>query len=163
VSVDTDSAAIVLSGFLDAMGSLDPDRAIAYFADEGTFAFPYAPPGMPALASGRKEVMALLRGMPMFETIELYDRDVHTTDDPELAFATFGSRARLRGAGPYANRYVSLARVREGRIVEYQEHFGPLALIAALPLRRRLPMLVLAALPPKAAGWALNKRLRRGR
>jgi ketosteroid isomerase-like protein len=162
VSVDTDSAVVVLSGFIDALGSLDPDRAIEYFADEGTFAFPYAPPGMPALARGREEVMKLLRGMAMFETIEIHDREVHATDDPELAFATFGSRARLRGAGPYANRYVSRARVRDGRIVEYQEHFGPLALLAALPLRRRLPMLALVALPPQAADWAL-RRLRRGR
>jgi hypothetical protein len=63
----------------------------------------------------------------------------------------------LRGGRPYANRYVSRARVREGRIVEYQEHFGPLALIAALPPRRRVAMLTLVALPPRAAAWLLRR------
>lgn len=152
-----DSAVDVLSGFLDALGSLDAERAFGYFAEEGTFAFPFAPPGMPALARGGKEVMRILRGMAMFEAIELHDREIHATDDPELAVATFASRARLRGAGPYANRYVSLARVRDGRIIEYQEHFGPFALIAALPLRRRLPMLAMAALPPKALRALLTR------
>lgn len=162
MTAHSDSAVDVLSGLIDALGSLDPDRAFAYFADEGTFAFPFAPPGMPGLARGGKEVMKLLRGMAMFETIELHDREVHATDDPELAFATFKSQAQLRGGGPYANRYVSIARVRDGRIIEYQEHFGPLALIAALPPPRRLSVLVLVALPPKVSGWLL-RRLGRGR
>jgi ketosteroid isomerase-like protein len=155
------SAVAVLSGFLDAMAALDPHRAFAFFAEEGTFAFPYAPPGMPALARGGEEVLRLLRGMTMFESIDLYDREVHGTDDPELAIATFGSRARLRGGRPYANRYVSLARVRDGRIVEYQEHFGPLALVAALPPGRRFVSLVLAGLPPRASAWALKRLGRR--
>lgn len=152
-----DSAVGVLSGFLDALAALDPHRAFEFFAEDGTFAFPFAPPGMPALARGGEDVLKLLRGMAMFESIELYDREVHGTDDPELAVATFGSRAQLRGGRPYANRYVSIARVQNGHIVDYREHFGPLALLAALPPSRRLPMLALAALPPRVAARLLKR------
>lgn len=140
------SPATVLSAFLDAMADLDPDRAITFFAEDGTFEFPYGLPGMPTRATGRSSVMKVLRGMSMFDWIELYDRCFYETDDPEMAVATFKSHAQAWG-NPYANTYVSLARVRDGHIVEYQEHFEPLALIGALPAPQRLSLLAVLALP----------------
>jgi ketosteroid isomerase-like protein len=45
--------------------------------------------------------------------VGLFDREVHATDDSELVFATFNSRAQL-GGRPYVNRYICRARVRDG-------------------------------------------------
>lgn len=159
--VHADAPVAVLSGFLDALGSLDPDRAFSYFATDGTFAFPYAPPGMPAQARGEKQLAAMLRGMAMFDDIAIYDREVHATDDAEVAIATFAARAHLRGGRPYANRYVSVARIRDGRILEYSEYFGPIALITAFPWGRRLQVLALLAMPAQAREWVLRRLGRR--
>ncbi|MFV9453430.1 nuclear transport factor 2 family protein [Rhodococcus sp. NM-2] len=152
----TASAIDVLADLIDAFDALDPDRAGALFADDGTFVFPFAPPGFPAKAAGQREILRLLRKMAVFDRIELYDRELHATEDPEIVFATFASRAQLSGR-PYANRYICRARIRDGRILEYQEHFGPFALIAAMRARQRLAALAFCALPPRVASW-IGKR-----
>lgn len=150
------SSAEVLAALIDALGSLDPISAGALFADDSTFEFPYGPPGMPQQVSGIKAVRRVLRGMSMFESIELYDRDVRSTDDPELAFATFRSAATM-GGRPYANRYICRARVRDGQIIEYQEHFGPLPFIASMRAWPRITTLIICALPPRAAAYVLDR------
>jgi len=160
MATQTNSAVDVLADLIDALGSLDPNRAGALFADDGTFEFPYALPGMPKRVSGRTAVMKVLRGMVMFDRIELYDRDVHATDDSELVFATFNSRAQL-GGRPYANRYICRARVRDGRILEYQEYFGPIPFVAAMPPHRRMTVLALCALPTNVTSWLLKRKSKR--
>jgi hypothetical protein len=50
---------------------------------------------------------------PPMTNVGLFDREVHATDDSELVFATFNSRAQL-GGRPYVNRYICRARVRDG-------------------------------------------------
>jgi ketosteroid isomerase-like protein len=156
-----DTVVGIMTAFLDALGRLDAAGSLALLAEDGVFEFPYAIPGMPAVSRGHAQIRSMMKGMAVITDLELYDMAVHATDDPELAIATFRSRGHLRGGRPYANRYVSTARVRDGKIVEYHEHFDPLALIRALPATQRIPLTALLALPAAAARRLLGLAGRR--
>jgi uncharacterized protein len=141
------SAVEVLGAVLAAVARLDLEGVLDHFAGEAVCSFPYAPPGLLPAAHGRNEIRALLAAAAApLSDFEVTDFQLAATDDPELAIALVGARSRYLGR-PYANRYVMTARVREGRIVSYEEYFGPDALLAALAPRQRLLLRLALARP----------------
>jgi ketosteroid isomerase-like protein len=102
-------------------------------AEDVVVRLPYAPPG----------VMAEMRGFDVArdtlgahwaskERFDWHDVVIRRTDDPELFVTTARSEALIHGGIRYANDYVMLTRVRDGRIVEHIEYFDPLRVIAMI-------------------------------
>jgi uncharacterized protein len=112
--------------FLAAMERLDADAFTALLDDDVILSFPYMCGDRPKRCVGRAEAEEFLKIIPaLFATVRWVESKVYATDDPELAVIVATSAATLTTGDPYDNDYVLLLRVRDGRILEYREHFDP--------------------------------------
>jgi len=109
---------------LVAEGDLEGQAEL--FAADGVLEWPFAPDGVPRRLEGREAIRAtfapLGRGMrqagrrpPAFASVV-----VHETLDPEVLVVEL---ALDGGDDPLP--YVQVFRVREGRILEFRDYFGP--------------------------------------
>ena len=93
---------------------------------------PFAPPGVQREVVGREAAVEALRpAWSAKESFAWHDVVIRRTEDPELLVTTARSEVLLRSGRTYANSYVMLTRIREGRVCEHVEYFDPLAVIAA--------------------------------
>jgi uncharacterized protein len=101
------------------------------FAADGVITYPFAPPGMPRELRGREAIrgfFAAARGREML-TIEGTDAIVHETSDPEVVITEITHHGWSRAAAkPYRFTALGVIRVRDGRIVHYDDYMDPIAL-----------------------------------
>lgn len=115
-----------LEAFLSAVERLDLEGLYAMFDDSVMMKFPYMIDGYPKELHGRTQCEGFFSSIVgIFSQIRWVKRDVYSTSDPELAMAIAESAMVMSDGGTYANEYVLLLRVRDGKIVEYCEHFDP--------------------------------------
>lgn len=94
--------------------------------------FPFAPEGMPNRFEGRDNFRDA--GKHFFDQTKnylYYDLETILTQDPEFVIITGKSKADLQSGKVYENQYVFFFRVRDGKVVEYWEHFNPLNVMKA--------------------------------
>lgn len=109
---------------LDGLGALMDENIV--------MRFPFAPPGIPNSSTGKQASLEMTAGVfSMLEYLRFIDLQAFQTDDPELVFVTGRSEAKAANGNAYGNRYVFRIRVRDGRVVEHEEYFNPLPVIAA--------------------------------
>lgn len=115
---------------------LDPGAESFYemFDPNGVMEFPFAYADLPKRIEGRD---ALANHLAMLATLVSFDRMSEPTvieaNDPEtvvLEFEGFGTGVAT--GEPYTQRYVSIIRTQEGRIVHYKDYWNPLAVLRAL-------------------------------
>ena len=111
----------------DAAGLLD------MMADDVVWEFPYSPPGGVDRLDGKAALAAYLPGVAAMITIETLETTaVHPCADGEVVVVEFSATGRGNATGaPYDQRYVSVVRVRDGRIVHYRDYWNPLVAIVA--------------------------------
>jgi ketosteroid isomerase-like protein len=97
--------------------------------DEFVLRMPYAPPGVPEELHGLDARDALTKSRQGQERFEWKDVVVTATEDPELLITTARSEVLLKSGGTYANRYVMLTRLRDGKVLDHTEYFNPLPVI----------------------------------
>ena len=99
------------------------------FAEDAVFELPYAALGAPVVRTGAAEIRAWLSEgsagrPPRPETTRL--SVVYETSDPEVVVVEFeGHEKESPDGGTYVPRYVSLIRVRAGKIVHYRHYAEP--------------------------------------
>ena len=102
--------------------------------DDAVMEFPFAPPGLPQRLHGRQAIedyLARLSKLLAFERMGI--PTVHQTSDPEVVIFEFeGFGHGVNNGAPYEQRYISVVRTREGRIVFYQDYWNPLAIASTL-------------------------------
>lgn len=115
---------------------LDPGAAsfLDMFAEDGVMEFPYAYAGLPRRIEGRE---AMADHLAMLATLISIDRMgepviTQTTDAGTVVLEFEGFGTGIETGGPYEQRYVSIIRTREGRIVHYKDYWNPLAVLVAL-------------------------------
>jgi hypothetical protein len=116
----------------DALGDrVDPDAKsfLDLMAEDYVMEFPYARAGMQPRVEGRDAVIEYLVGVgDGIEVDTIGDVEVHETADPDVVVVEFTGHGRARRTGePYENRYISVIRMRQGRIVLYRDYWNPLA------------------------------------
>jgi uncharacterized protein len=105
------------------------------FAADGVLRFPFAPPGMPRELRGSDAIRDFYgatngRGMLEMEGVDLLVRE---TDDPEVIVTEIEHHGHSKALdGPYRFRALAVVRVREGKIVEYDDYMDPIALAALM-------------------------------
>ena len=110
--------------FLRAMEGLDVDRFVAMLDENVVLKFPYMWEGQPTECTGLAEAAEFLAIIPaLFTEFRWVQPRIYATDDPELAMVITKSDATLTTGQHYDNDYVLLLRVRDGKVVEYWEHF----------------------------------------
>lgn len=104
----------------------------ALMAPDIVMRFPFAPPGIPNSCQGKEACLEMAASIfSMLDSFEFLDLEGSQTTDPELVFVTGRSRAKAANGNAYANEYFFKIRVREGLIVEHEEYFSPLPIMAA--------------------------------
>ena len=106
------------------------------FAEDGVLRFPFAPPGMPREIRGREAIRAARtseagrRSLLVMDAVELVVRE---TDDPEVVVTEITHHGWSRAAGvPYRFTALGVIRVRDGRIVRYEDYMDPIAMARML-------------------------------
>lgn len=115
---------------------LDPE-AVSFqemFAPDGIMEFPFAYADLPRQIEGRE---ALAKHLSMLGTLITFDRmnepTIIQTTDPDTVVLEFdGFGTGVATGEPYEQRYVSIIRTRNGRIVHYKDYWNPLAVLSAL-------------------------------
>lgn len=121
--------------YLEAFSRLDVDGMIAEVDDDIVLELPVAPDGYPRRVEGRKDYENLLRPAmtSLWSEFQLTRIEVRAEADPERVVAEYTSKGTIASTGkPYANTYVNLLRVRNGKITETKEFFDPTALTRAV-------------------------------
>ena len=120
-----------IRAWLDVVASGPGDAWPACAADDIVIRLPFAPGGVP------NELRGLAQALATFEPVwkgkkrfTWHDVVIRATEDSELFLITARSEAVLVSGQPYANDYVILIRIRDGRVVEHTEYFNPLPVIA---------------------------------
>jgi ketosteroid isomerase-like protein len=103
-------------------------------ADDAVMEFPYAPPGGVQRLVGRAALTEHLRGFADILAIEqMTEPTVHRTQEPGVVILEFGCIGRgVKTGQPYNQVYISVIKLRDGRIVHYRDYWNPLLVIAAV-------------------------------
>jgi len=106
---------------------------VQMFAEDGVMEFPYALPS-PKRLEGREALAAHLAYLArLVELLSVSDVVKHETADPEVFIVEFASSGRAVATGePFEQRYISVIRVRDGRIVHYKDYWNPLAILRTM-------------------------------
>lgn len=103
-------------------------------APDAVMEFPFAPEGLPRRLDGRAAVQAYLARLGALIAFDhVGDATVHAAAEPELVVLEFEGFGRGVATGTaYAQRYVSIIRLRDGEIVHYRDYWNSLAVLQAL-------------------------------
>jgi ketosteroid isomerase-like protein len=116
--------------WLDVVSSGPAEAWPAYATDDVTIRLPFAPPGVANELRGRTHAIAALSAhWKTKKSFVWHDVVIRGTDDPELFVTTARSEAVLVSGQDYANSYVILTRLRDGKVAEHVEYFNPLPVI----------------------------------
>lgn len=121
----------------DAMGDLLAPEATTFLdmvADDVVMEFPYAPPGAVGRLDGKAALAAYLPKVAGMITIDTLTAEaVHRGAGPDgVVVVEFAATGRGNATGlPYDQRYVSVVRARDGRIVHYRDYWNPLVVLSA--------------------------------
>lgn len=103
-------------------------------ADDIVMEFPYAPPGMVTRLESKAEIAEHLQKLgAMLAFDSMSEPVVHASTDPDMVVLEFTGHGRGVETGePYDQRYISVIRLRDGKIVHYRDYWNPLVVLRAL-------------------------------
>lgn len=115
-------------------GDLTPDTGL--LAEDVVIEWPFAPPGRPARIEGRTEFLAFSepqRAAFPARFDELRNVVLHDTADSEVIVAEYELAGTITATGARAAAaFITVLRVREGKIVQWREYQNTAAMAAAL-------------------------------
>lgn len=142
-SAQQSSPQAVVERSLHAQSRGDVDGMFAEMAPDLTIVFPAAPGG-PREVTGRETVREFFTTVTqhLTPTFALTNIAVHPlADDPQRVVAEFAAEGAMVDGQPYANSYLALVTVRDGKIQRWIEFFNP------APVERALAALQAAQRP----------------
>jgi ketosteroid isomerase-like protein len=100
-------------------------------ADDVVMEFPYALPDMVKRVDGKEALRAYLKNVGDMITIDALDNvAVLRTEDPDVTIVEFEGVGTVKATSkPYEQRYISVIRTRQGKIVHYKDYWNPVALM----------------------------------
>lgn len=108
------------------------DDILELFAEDVIFEFPYAPSGLPRQLAGRAALARhLTRLGPLLEFGDMTLGAVYPGDETVVFEFSCRGRGRRTGAA-YDQDYISVVRLRDGRIAHYRDYWNPLVVLSAL-------------------------------
>ena len=123
----------LMRNWLDILAMGPAEAWVGKVAQDIVIRLPFAPPGVAEEVRGfdaaREEMSAVWKTKQRFDW---HDVVIRRTEDPELLVTTARSDALLVSGRKYANNYIMLTRIRDGKVVEHSEYFNPLHVIELL-------------------------------
>lgn len=112
------------------------------FAADGVLAYPFAAPGQPAELLGRDAIRAYFADRGVSREVFAMDgveAVVRETDDPEVVVTEITHHGQSTVTGePYRFTALGVIRVRDGKIVRYDDYMDPIAIARLLGRTREL-------------------------
>jgi ketosteroid isomerase-like protein len=126
-------AQAVLARSLELLEAGDARGWVDLFDEDGVLEFPYAPHGWPTRFAGREALWQHMRKFPENLAVRFSGLHFHPTGDPELVIAEYrGDGEALTTGLEFHQTYISVVRIRNGRILGYRDFWNPLAHLDAL-------------------------------
>lgn len=127
----TDTKPNVATVMRDALGDrIDPaaETFVDMMSEDFVMEFPFARPGMQTRIEGKPAVLTYLMTVIQGVRVDsVSDVVVHDTADPDVVIVEFEGHGRaLKTDEPYDQRYISVIRTRDGRIVHYKDYWNPI-------------------------------------
>jgi ketosteroid isomerase-like protein len=129
-----DDSVAVVRRYLEGLQRMDFEAMLAEVADDMVLALPVAPDGMPKRVEGKQAFIEFFGPVAagLWKELVISDLDVRGEADPSRVVAEYTSTGTFGNGKPYANTYVNLCTVRDGKIVYTAEFFDPIALLPGL-------------------------------
>lgn len=110
------------------------DSFLDMVAEDVVMEFPYAPAGLVDRLEGKEAIAAHLERLGgMLEIDSMSEPVVHQSTDPDLFVLEFEGHGRGVETGEaYDQNYISVIRLRQGKIVHYRDYWNPLVVLRAL-------------------------------
>jgi uncharacterized protein len=120
----------LIRNWLDLVATGPADAWPGRVAEDVVIRLPFAPPGVASELHGIDQALEkLAETWRMKDRFAWHDVVIRKTEDPELFVTTARSEAVLVSGQRYANKYIMLTRLREGKVIEHTEYFNPLPVI----------------------------------
>ena len=128
-----------VKSFFKALESRDIDAVIELWHDDGVLEFPFAPDGAPKTATGKAHIKQVLgEDLADRSRVTFPHLDIQPMLNPESVVAEFTSDMEVASSEEiYANQYVAIAKVKDGRLLLFREYFNPLVDLEAGNPRQR--------------------------
>jgi len=131
---DIESFSDMLRQGLGARLDAKAESFVDMVADDVVMEFPYAPPGMATRLESKAAIAEHLQelgGMLAFD--RMTTSVVHASTDPEVFILEFtGHGTGVETGEPYDQQYISVIRLRDGKIAHYRDYWNPLVVLRAL-------------------------------
>ena len=119
--------------WLDMVAMGPADAWVGKVADDVVIRLPFAPPGVASELKGFDHARETLgEHWKTKKSFAWRDVVIRRTEDPELLVTTARSEVILVTGQPYANNYIMLTRIRDGKVIEHIEYFNPLPIMEML-------------------------------
>jgi ketosteroid isomerase-like protein len=130
-SLSQHPATPVVRQVLDAITTLDLAAAVDCLHRDLTFELPYEAAVPPLDRSGFAELLRVM--FTMYETFDLTCTHVYDLRDDQTVIARYEGNCRARETGAiYANNYLGIFQIADGRIRHWREYDDPTVSAAAL-------------------------------
>jgi ketosteroid isomerase-like protein len=129
-AANADSGAVI-EEFLDALETMNIERFLNVWHDNGVHIMPYSPEGFPSRLEGKEAIRRQYDTvLTKYKSLHIPDRVYYFTNDPNRVWAEFCSEIQIKATGKsYHNSFVCLFTLCEGRIIEYKEYSNPIILL----------------------------------
>jgi uncharacterized protein len=141
----TDSAALTPSEVAEQVRRMVAGEGVVFadlFAVDGVLEYPFALPGQPPKLVGREAIRGYFVNASTARALFRMDTVTSTvfrTDDPDVVITQIDHSGTSAVTGkPYRFHALGVIRVRDGRIVHYQDYMDPIATAQLLGRTRDL-------------------------
>lgn len=123
----------IVRDYIDALNGWDFPRLEQLIDEHAVMHLPYVPPGVESRYEGRANMIAFMREVAKSIPCEnLHDLKLDTLHDaPGDVIGIYKSDMRISGR-PYRNEYITLFKIRNGRVTYFGEYFDPIRLLLAM-------------------------------
>ncbi len=120
-----------MTQFFDLILKGDIPQWIDLFTENAVFEYPFAPRGYPAQLQGRAAMLEHFRDFPQTITFTAFTEvEMHQTLDPDTLIVEFAGRGQVPATSKsYNQRYISVVRMRGGKIAHYKDYWNPLVVL----------------------------------
>ena len=125
----------IAADFLDALAVSDADRIANLWTEDAVLEFPFAPEGFPFRVEGQPAIEKYFRdALAAVTPIAYPDRVITPLAEPDACVIEFGSQLTV-GDDPtvFENKYITIVRVKEGKIAYFKEHYDSLKRVEGFP------------------------------
>ncbi|WP_227269560.1 antibiotic biosynthesis monooxygenase [Roseobacter weihaiensis] len=133
--IEDNQAAIAATAFLDALAISDADAIAGMWTEDAVLEFPFAPEGFTECVEGQPAIEKYFRdALAVVVPIGYPNRVITPLADPNACVIEFDSQLTV-GDDPTVqeNSYITIVRVRNGKIAHFKEHYDSVKRVAGFP------------------------------